>query len=191
MTLLSINGSVMYLRGLAGATENLPGNLEPDVLLSPAFGVALAVVSVVAGVAVMFWLSVGALVALDLLFTGSGQSRRLVECAALAYWSQVPWSLATVGILLWCFDPEPLQLSPDMSSSELPARIMAYQDDLRSTPLMETVHVVGLYFGMWLVALQAAALRVVSGFSVPGAWAAGILLATLFVVIPYVAQRMG
>ena len=138
----------------------------------------------------MFWLSAGALVALDLLFTGSGQARRMVECAALAYWSQVPWSLAIVGILLWWFDPEPLRLSPDMNSSELSARIMAYQNDLQSTPLMETVHVVGLYFGMWLVALQATALRVVSGFSVGGAWAAGILLGTLFVAIPYAAQRI-
>ena len=190
MTLLSINGSVMYLRGLAGATENLPRDLDPGVLLSPAFGVALAVVSVVVGVALMFWLSAGALVALDLLFTRSGQARRMVECAALAYWSQVPWSLATVGILLWWFDPEPLRLSPDTSSSELSARIMAYQHDLRSTPLMETVHVVGLYFGIWLVALQATALRVVSGFSVRGAWAAGILLAVLFVVAPYALPQL-
>lgn len=190
MTLLSVNGSVMYLRGLAGITESLPSNLAAGGPLSPVFGVALAVVSVVAGVAVTFWLSVGAIVALDLLFTGSGQARRLVECTALAYWTQIPWSFAAVGILLWWFDPEPLRVSSDLSSSELSARMMAYQNDLQSGPLMETMQVVGLYFGLWLAALQAAALRVVSGFSVGGAWAAGILLAALFVGIPYAGRLL-
>lgn len=190
MTLLSVGGSVMYLRGLAGITENLPGGMGPGGPLSPALVVTLAVVSVVAGVAVTFWLAAGAMVALDLLFAGSGQARRLVECAALAYWTQVPWSLATVGILLWWFDPEPLRVSSDMSSSELTARMTAYQNDLQSTPLMATTRVVGMYFGLWLAALQAAALRAVSGFSVGGAWAAGILLALLFVGIPYAAQQL-
>lgn len=136
----------------------------------------------------MFWLSVGVLAALDLLFTGSGRVRRLIECSALAYWSQVPWSLATIGIMLWWFDPAPLRLPPGVGQSELPALVAAYQADLQSTPLMETVGIVGLYFGLWLVVLQAAALRVVSGFSVGGTWASGILMAVLFVGLPYAVQ---
>ncbi|MCY4601137.1 MAG: YIP1 family protein [Acidobacteria bacterium] len=189
MVLLSVSGSVTYLRGLEGVTENLPASLGADVLLSSAaFGVALAAVSVVAGVAMMFWLSAGALVVLDLLFAGSGHARRLVECTALAYWSQVPWSLVTVGILVWWFVPEPLRLPSGVSLAELPVRLTEYQAAMQSTPLLETMKIVGLYFGIWLVALQAVALRVVSGFSVGGTWVAGILLAALFVGLPYAAQ---
>ena len=190
MVLLSISGSVTYLRGLASLTKNLPDIAGSGIPLSPTFGVALAVFSVIAGVAAMFWISAGALVALDLLFRGSGQGRRLVECSALAYWSQVPWSLATIGILLWWFDPEPMRFPPNVSPTELPALMMAYQADLQSTSLMETMQIAGLYFGLWLVALQAAALRVVSGFSVGGTRAAGILLAVLFAGIPYAVQQL-
>lgn len=178
------------MRGMAGIAQNLPDDLGQAVTLSPAFGVTLAVFSVVASVAVLFWLSVGVLAALDLLFAGSRRVRRLVECNALAYWSQVPWSLATALILFFWFDPEPLRLPAGVSVEEVTTHITEHQVAIQSSALMETMQIIGVYFGLWLAALQAAALRVVSGFSVGGAWAAGILLAALFVGIPYAGRLL-
>ena len=188
--LLAIAGSLVNLRMHAEIVQVVSGVDGTNPLFSPAFGVILAIFSVVAGTAMVFWLAAGALVVLDILFAGSGQSRRLVECCALAYWSQVPWSLIGLVILSIWGHPEPIRIPTNASPSELTTLLVERQAHFQSMPVMQTVQLVGVYFGLWLVGLQATALRVVSGFSVRGAWAAGIVLGTLFVALPYVAQRI-
>ena len=183
--LLAMTGSVTYLRLQSGLVDTASLATGAVAFTSPVFGTVLSVFSVVTGAAVTFWLSTGALIALDVLFTGSGRARRLIEFSALAYWTQVPWTAVVAGVVLWWFEPAPLRLAAGATPMELAEAMRAYQENSASAAGLSTMRLVGSYFWCWLVALQAAALRVVSGFSVGGAWAAGILLAILFVGIPY------
>ena len=125
-----------------------------------------------------------------MLFTGSGRTRRLIEFSALAYWTQVPWTAVVAGVVLWGFELAPLRLAAGATPTELADAMRVYQEDSASTAGLSTMRLVGSYFWCWLVALQATALRVVSGFSIGGAWAAGILLAILFVVAPYALPQL-
>ena len=45
-------------------------------------------------------------------------------------------------------------------------------------------------FGLWLVGLHAAALRVVSRFTVRGAWTAAVVLTIVFMGVPAVLGRL-
>ena len=170
-------------RALAGVES--PG-MEPLWV-----GDIIGTVASVTTVGFTFVLSVLAAVALDSLFAQSGRARRLVEFTALCYWSQLPLAAAWFGIVAWWWEPPPLRLPPGATAAELAGVLSDYREESARTTVLSTLQLAGAYSWCWFVALQATALRVVSGFSVHGAWAAGILLATLFVVIPYVAQRMG
>ena len=159
--------------------------------LPPAWvGDAIGVVSSVTAGCFVFALSALAVLALDTLFVQSGRARRLVEFTALAYWCQLPFTAVWLGILAWWWEPEPLRLPPGVTSVELLDVLSAYQENSASAPMLSTLRLVASYFWCWFVALQAVALRVVAGFTVGGAWAAGGLLATLFVVAPYVGQEL-
>ena len=153
-------------------------------------GAVIGTVASVTSVGFMFVASALALMALDALFAQSGRARRLVEFTALSYWSQLPLAVAWFGIVSWWWDPLPLRLPPGVTAAELVAVLSDYQEANARTTVLSTLQLAGAYSWCWFVALQAAALRVVSGFSVGGAWAAGILLGTLFVAIPYAAQRI-
>ena len=167
------------------ATAELSG-IEPGWV-----GDIIGTVASFTAVGFMFVASALALTALDALFAQSGRARRLVEFTALSYWSQLPLAAAWLGIVAWWWAPSPLRLPPGLTAAELMAVLSEYQEANARTSILSTLQLAGAYSWCWFVALQAAALRVVSGFSVHGAWAAGILLATLFVAIPYAAQRMG
>ncbi len=159
--------------------------------LAPAWvGDAIGVVSSVTAVCFAFVLSALAVVALDMLFAQSGRGRRLVEFTALAYCSQLPFAAVWLGIVAWWWQPEPLRLPAGVTSVELLDVLRAYQENSANAPLLSTLRLVASYFWCWFVALQAVALRVVAGFTVGGAWAAGGLLAALFVVAPYVVQEL-
>ena len=129
------------------------------------------------------------LVVLDLLFAQSGSARRLVEFAGFAFVSQLPLAILGLALAIWV-TPEPLRLPADATLAEFPDIMRKYQATVVGGVRQSVLQMVGVYFGLWMAALQAAALRVVSGFSVGGAWAAGILLAVLFVGIPYAVQQL-
>lgn len=159
--------------------------------LPPAWvGDAIGVMSSVTAGCSVFVLSALAVLALDMLFVQSGRGRRLVEFTALAYWSQVPFAAVWLAIVAGWWELAPLRLPPGATSVELLEVLQAYQEDSASEPLPSTLRLAASYFWCWLVALQAVALRVVAGFTVGGAWAAGGLLAALFVVAPYVVQEL-
>lgn len=151
-----------------------------------------AAVVLVAGAAAYLGISGAmalAMVVLDLLFAQSGRARRLVEFAGYSFVSQVPLAVAGLGLAIGV-TPEPLRLPPDATLVEFPNIVRDYQENVAGDTVQAVMQMIGVYFGLWLAALQAAALRVVSGFSVGGAWAAGILLAALFVGIPYAGRLL-
>ena len=167
--------------------------------LAPAWvGDAIGVVSSITAVCFLLAMSALAVVFLDMLFAhesyrnpepASGRGRRLFEFTALAYFSQLPVAVAGLMAAVWWWSPAPLTLPAGITSLELVDALRSYQEESADTAVLSTQRLIGSYFWCWLVALQAAALRVVSGFSVGGAWAAGILLGVLFVGIPYAVQQ--
>ena len=58
---------------------------------------------------------------------------------------------------------------------------MRYGEQLAAEPLQIAMTRTQQMAGVWLIALHAGALRVVSGLTVGGTWAAGIVLAVLFI----------
>ena len=143
-----------------------------------------AVVSVLAigAFAFLFVLQAGVVVCIERLFSSARNGRRLVECSALAFWTQVPLAAFSVGFWGLMEPGEPV----------LPANagLMAIAEELAAAPLLSLPAVLlfedlATYYSLWVVALQAAALRAVSKFSVGGAAAAGCLLGLLFVALPW------
>lgn len=151
-------------------------------------GDAIGGVSTVTTVGFLFVVNALAVMALDALFAQSGRARRLVEFTALSYWSQLPFAAVWLGITAWWWRPEPLHLPHGVTSAELLEILRTYRENA-DAGVLATLRLVGTYFWCWFVALQCAALRAVAGFTVSGAWAAGLLLGTLFVGVPYAAER--
>lgn len=151
-------------------------------------GDAIGGVSTVTTVGFLFVVNAIAVMALDALFAQSGRARRLVEFTALSYWSQLPFAAVWLGITAWWWRPEPLHLPAGVTSVELLEILQTYRENA-DTGVLATLRLVGTYFWCWFIALQCAALRAAAGFTVGGAWAAGLLLGTLFVGVPYAAER--
>ena len=110
------------------------------------------------------------------LFAGSGRARRLVEFSALAYWVQVVWAAVSLIAVLVAYSPSPLDLPISRGRLAVEGAMAEYLADEAGTPFMLSIRLVGVYFGLWFTALQACALRVVSGFSVVAASAAGVVM---------------
>ena len=150
---------------------------------------ALLSVLMIGTFAFLFVLQTGAVVCLERLFSSARNGRRLVECSALAYWTQVP--LAAFGVGFWALmeSGEPPVLPANAGFWTVMAassQAVAAQQSLPAVLLFEDL---ATCYSLWVVALQAAALRAVSKFSVGGAAAAGCLLGLLFVALPWAFPR--
>lgn len=140
-------------------------------------------------IAVVFVLFVAAIQAgtiamLGLVFSYDKNGLRLIEFSALAYWTQVP-ALA-VSIVFWLVVDVIQPVKP--ATPDIPALIDALTNASRmasDSTIVSTFQVALSYWYLWVVALQATALRVVSNFSIGGAWAAGVAVGSLFVVLPW------
>lgn len=169
-----------------------PGLLEP--VTPPGMPVAVAVpLAVVLGL-LAFAVHAGAVVVFDMLTAHStGPKRwRLVELSALAYWPQLLWSVPALAAMWWLFDPPPMVYRG--AGADVMMAAMRYGEQLAAEPLAIVMTRTQQMTGVWLIALHACALRVVSGLTTGGTWAAGIVLAVLFIGVPaavgVVAQRV-
>ena len=144
------------------------------------FFLVLMVFSMILGIAFWFGLSTGVVVAIHRLATGSmAGARRLVEFSALAHWSQVPWAVVYAAVLVWWLPP-----GLDLSDAA------QFEESLSTSPIGSLAfQLLGMGCGVWLVVLQACALRVVSGFTVRGASVAAAVLGIVFVGIPWAAAQ--
>jgi hypothetical protein len=146
----------------------------------------LSVVFSLLGTMGFFALSAGLLVLLDVLFAQSGRARRLVEFTAYSYLPGVAWSIVTLAVLTFWWTPAPMRVPSLTNINDMQAMIASHQVQLASTPIQITLRIVASFFWAWQIAIQAAALRVVSRFSIAGAWGVGIVLISVFVVLPRV-----
>lgn len=181
LTITSATSVVVSTR--VGVLRELPG--LPVVLAE-----GIGFVTVVAAGAAMFWIQAGALVLLDAVFAQSGQTRRLVELTAVSYWTQIVWAVPVLIVMLLLFDPPEFRMPAGMPVEGVQAALVAHMNRISQQPIQIAVNMTGEAIGCWIIAIQAVALRVVSKFSVLGAWTAGCLLAFVFVVVPKVAPTI-
>ncbi len=148
-------------------------------------GIALVSGVLVSGVALVA--AVIAVVTLGQVFAQSNRTQRAVEFTCLAYVTQLPWALVTLVYAVVWFDPAPLSFSPFVTTADIPRVLAQYHAEIASSPVQLTLRLVGVFFRLWFVAFQCAALYVVCNFTVLGAWAAGLSVGSVVVVIPWVS----
>ena len=155
----------------------------------------VAVVLAAAGMAIqegfLFALAAGAVVVLDAVFSRSGKAPRLVEFTGIAHVTQIPWALLSLVILAGFWAPPAFRPPPDAGGLEALQAADDYARGARTSGLPGALTLIRTGFGLWLALLQGCALRVVSGFTVAGAWAAGSSLAFVLAVAPWALQRLG
>lgn len=164
---------------------DLPGVAGPAVAAT----LAIVFVTVCFSEMVVFWLSTGSIMALDILFFGSKKERRIIELSALSFWPQAVWGAIGVALAWLFFHPEAPNVNERMTTIQLREAMVEYQAYVESTDFMLTYRLISAFAAAAVVALQCCILRVVSGFTVGGAWAAGSILGLVLVVIPWAFQR--
>lgn len=154
----------------------------PEPVSSPGMPILLAIPAVVVFGLVGFMVHASAVVMFDVLTVQSGQWRRLTELSALAYWPQLLWSVPALALVWWLYDPPAMVYRG--AGADMMQAALRYGEQLASEPFQIVMARTQQMAALWLVALHACVLRVVSGFRVGGAWVAGIVLATLFLGVP-------
>ena len=158
------------------AVGRMLGDMRTNVLIVAA-GVAFSVLFV-------FALQTGVVVCLERLFSSGRNGRRLIECSALAYWTQVPLGLLDIGF--WgLIDIEDMRLPASAGIVDIIEGLDSMQSSLFSVRIFTDS---ATYYSLWVVALQAAALRAVSKFSIGGSAVAGCFLGLAFVVLPWIVS---
>ena len=139
---------------------------------------SMAFVAGLVGYPMFFGVMLLAVLALDVLASGSEQPRLLVKFTAVSFYTQVPWCIAMIAIV-WHWAPDPLRLPVGASQAEVMEQMTRYQVTARSGALMSTGQLLGHYSGLWLAAMLAIALKVVGSLSVRATFVVG---AVLFVI---------
>lgn len=173
---LACYGAILFVSEYVFTARAL-NTFNPEAL---AIIIAMAVVMLYLVIAIQ----AGVVIAIEILFSNARNGRRLIEFSALAYWTQVPIEVVSIGIWLVVEPGQPVSPA-DSSLWALIEALDSVNEEARESLIISTFQVIGSYWSLWVVALQATALRVVSKFSVGGAWAAGVTVGLLFVVLPW------
>ena len=162
-----------------------PGLSEPlTTLVMPVpVVILLSIVMGLLGLAV----HAGAVIMFDMATVQSRQPRRFFELCALAYWPQVLVSIPVLAATWLYFDPPVIVYRG--AGADAVAVAMDYGAEVGRMPFSILVDTVWQFAAVWLLALHACTLRVVSGLTVGATWAAGIGLAVLFIGVPWLAGQ--
>ena len=135
----------------------------------------LAVVGGLLGYPMFYGVMLLAVLAIDILASGSEQPRLLAKFTAVSFYTQVPWCIVMIAIV-WYWTPEPIRLPVGASNTDIMEAAAGYQRSLRSDPLMSTGQLLRHYSSLWLSAVLAIALKVVGSLSVRATFAVGAVL---------------
>ena len=155
----------VLVHAVASAQVSLGLALSPDAPMVAVLFSPLILAGASAGAVAAFGAHAVVVVVLDLLAAPSGRARRLVELSALAYWSQVAWSVPAALLV---------------------TGVGWVGDDLRVA--LDTTRQL---WGVWLIGLHAAVLYVVTGLSVGGAVAAALIMLAVFYGLPPLVGMVG
>ena len=135
----------------------------------------LALVSGLLGYPMFYGVMLLAVLALDIVASGSEQPRLLAKFTAVSFYTQVPWCLLMIAIA-WHWTPEPLRLPVGASNADVLEQMTRYQTSVLSGPLMSTGRMLEHYSQLWLAAMLAIALKVVGSLSIRATVAVGAVL---------------
>ncbi len=135
----------------------------------------LAVVGSLLGYPMFYGVMLLAVLAIDILVSGSEQPRLLAKFTAVSFYTQVPWCIVMIAIA-WHWTPEPMRVPVGATDTEILEAVAGYQRSLQSGPLMSTGRLLGHYSSLWLSAVLAIALKVVGSLSVRATVAVGTVL---------------
>lgn len=131
-----------------------------------------------------------AVLALDIVASGSEQPRLLAKFTAVSFYTQVPWCLLMIAVT-WYWTIEPLRLPVGASDAEVMEQLARHQEMALSGPLMSTGRLLEHYAQLWLSAVLAVALKVVGSLSVRATVAAGAVLFTICMAGPLMRLLLG
>ena len=167
-----------------------PGMSEPAAAQAIPVFVAVPVAAVLGLIG--FAVRAGIVVTFDVITSQSGQARRIVELVGLSYWTQLIWAVPAITAMWFLFEPPPMVLRGQ--GADLLQASLRYGETLAAEPFQITMTRTQQMFGVWLVALNACALRVVGNLTTGGTWAAAIVLGIVFLGVPLamgqIAQRL-
>ena len=135
----------------------------------------LAVVGGLLGFPMFYGVMLLAVLALDIVASGSEQPRLLAKFTAVSFLTQVPWCIVMI-VIAWHWTPEPLRLPVGATDTDILEAAARYQRGIQSDPLMSTGRLLGHYSNLWLSAVLAIALKVVGSLSVRATVAVGTVL---------------
>lgn len=135
----------------------------------------LAVVGGLLGYPMFYGVMLLAVLAIDILASGSEQPRLLAKFTAVSFYTQVPWCIAMI-VIVWLWTPEPIRLPVGASNPDIMDAAAGYQRSLQSDPLLSTGRLLEHYSSLWLSAMLAIALKVVGSLSVRATVAVGTVL---------------
>lgn len=173
--LQAVSGS-MTLTKILPELERAMALVEAPFADFPAQG--LAVVGGLLGYPMFYGVLLLAVLAIDVLASGSEQPRLLAKFTAVSFHTQVPWCIVMIAIA-WQWTPEPMRLPVGASDTETLEAVARYQRSIQSGPLMSTGRLLGHFSNLWLSAVLAVALQVVGSLSVRATVMVG---AVLFVI---------
>ena len=173
--------------GLINSAKILPALEEAIAILEvpfPDFPLrSMAFAAGLMGYPMFFGVLFLAMLALDILASGSEQPRLLAKFTAISFYTQVPWCIVMLAIA-WYWTPAPLRLPVGASEAEIMDQVGRYQMTARSGPLMSTGRLLEYYSLLWLSAVLAVALKVVGSLSVRATVVVGIVLAAVCLAGP-------
>lgn len=151
---------------------------------------SLAVVGGLLGFPMFYGVMLLAVLALDIVASGSEQPRLLAKFTAVSFYTQVPWCIVMIAIV-WQWTPEPIRLPVGASNTDILEAVAGYQRGIQSEPLMSTGRLLGHYSNLWLSAVLAIALKVVGSLSVRATVAVGTVLFVISMAGPIFNFVMG
>ncbi len=173
--LQTVSGS-MTLAKMLPEMERVMALVETPFADFPVQG--LTVIGGLLGYPMFYGVMFLAVLALDIVASGSEQPRLLAKFTAVSFYTQAPWCIVMIAIA-WYWTPEPMRLPVGATDTEILEAAARYQRGMQSGPLMSTGRLLGHYSNLWLSAVLAIALKVVGSLSVRATFAIG---AVLFVI---------
>ena len=170
--LQAVSGSLTAAKTLP-EIERIMALVETPFADFPAQGLAL--IGGLLGYPMFYGLMLLAVLALDILVSGSEQPRLLAKFTAVSFCTQVPWCIVMIAIA-WHWTPEPIRLPLGASNTEILEAVGRHQRSIQSGPLLSTGRLLGHYSNLWLSAVLAIALKVVGGLSMRATVAVGAVL---------------
>lgn len=180
--LQAATGSITSAK-LVPALEEAVALLDIPLSEFPLQGMAL--VGNLLGYPMFFGMMCLAMLALDVVASGSEQPRLLAKFTAVSFYTQAPWCVLMLAIA-WYWTPEPLSLPAGASRPEILEQVGRYQTTVLSDPLMSTGRLLEKYSLLWLSAVLAIALKVVGSLSVRATVAAAAVLFVICMAGPMV-----